>query len=366
MNKKYLIFILYIAFLVVLFEGSARLAFLTPEVSSMLWDHELGWRQSWIRRHQSTGKDIYYKFDVYDPAKGWISKSGLRDVKVFNDKVLNTNSKGFRGKQDYPYGQNKNKIRILILGDSFTFGDEVSDNETYSYYLQEMLPQTEIINLGVHGYGHDQMLILLKEEGIKYEPDIIILGFLPLDMSRNMLGFRDYEKPKFVLNDNKLVLTNTPVSPPEKVIAWDWVRPRVLDLYSVLRLKLMKKLGLYEKEKEAVTTAILEEISQIADSIGAFPVFAFLPSGDEISVDTALTPDEEYFFSMCNAINQVRCFSARPVFAEKLAKGMAFKQAGHWRPEGHLAVAESIKRNLVDEGLVPVSPVSTSDPVEFH
>jgi hypothetical protein len=39
--------------------------------------------------------------------------------------------------------------------------DEVSDDETYSFYLQEMLPQAEIINMGAHGYGHDQMLILL-------------------------------------------------------------------------------------------------------------------------------------------------------------------------------------------------------------
>jgi hypothetical protein len=41
-----------------------------------------------------------------------------------------------------------------------------------------MLPHTEVINMGVHGYGHDQMLILFGEEGVKYEPDIVILGFL--------------------------------------------------------------------------------------------------------------------------------------------------------------------------------------------
>jgi hypothetical protein len=35
----------------------------------------------------------------------------------------------------------------LILGDSFTFGDEVSDDETYSAHLQAMLPHTEIINM---------------------------------------------------------------------------------------------------------------------------------------------------------------------------------------------------------------------------
>jgi len=51
----------------------------------------------------------------------------------------------------------------------------VSDNETYSYYLQKMLPNAEIINMGVHGYGHDQMLIYLEEEGVKYKPDIFII-----------------------------------------------------------------------------------------------------------------------------------------------------------------------------------------------
>ena len=55
-----------------------------------------------------------------------------------------------------------------------------------------MLPQAEIINMGVHGYGHDQMLIFLKEEGIKYKPDIVLLGFLHMDMFRNMLDFRDF------------------------------------------------------------------------------------------------------------------------------------------------------------------------------
>ncbi len=55
----------------------------------------------------------------------------------------------------------------MVLADSFTFGDEVSDDETYSSYLQQALPGAENINLGVHGYGHDQMLILLMEDGIK-------------------------------------------------------------------------------------------------------------------------------------------------------------------------------------------------------
>ena len=53
-----------------------------------------------------------------------------------------------------------------MLGDSFTFGEDVGDDETYSHHLEQLLPGTEVINLGVHGYGHDQMLIYLREEGI--------------------------------------------------------------------------------------------------------------------------------------------------------------------------------------------------------
>lgn len=87
-----------------------------------------------------------------------------------------------------------------------------------------MLPHTEVINLGVHGYGHDQMLILLKEEGVKYEPDIVILGFMPIDMSRNLLKFRDFAKPRFILKGGKLKFTGSPVPRPEDILRWDWAR----------------------------------------------------------------------------------------------------------------------------------------------
>ena len=74
------------------------------------------------------------------------------------------------------------KNRILILGDSFTFGTNVSDEESYPYYLERLLPGTEVLNMGIEGYGHDQMLLYLKEEGLKYNPDIIIVGFLYCDI----------------------------------------------------------------------------------------------------------------------------------------------------------------------------------------
>ena len=106
-----------------------------------------------------------------------------------------------------------------MLGDSFTFGEDVGDDETYSHHLEQLLPGTEVINLGVHGYGHDQMLIYLREEGVRYRPDVVILGFLTGDMERNVLSFRDYAKPRFVLDGGKLALRNSPVPPPAEMAA---------------------------------------------------------------------------------------------------------------------------------------------------
>jgi len=166
---------LYLIFLLILFEGLARLCFIIPPISNrLMYEEDSTWRRIWIARHMDQ-TEVFYSFDALDPTKGWKSEPNMRDLAVFDQKILNTNSRGLRGKKDFSYDRDPNKLRILILGDSFTFGDEVSDNETYSYYLQKMLPNAEIINMGVHGYGHDQMLIYLEEEGVKYKPDIFII-----------------------------------------------------------------------------------------------------------------------------------------------------------------------------------------------
>ncbi len=354
-KNRFILVFGYVGFLVFLFEGSARLAFSIPQVAKRLQaNDEYTYRRNWVQEHQKYGMEAYYAFDMYDASKGWIPKPNLRDVKTFDNKTLSTNSKGLRGKKDFPYTKNKEKLRILILGDSFTFGDEVSDDETYSSYLQEMLPHTEVINMGVHGYGHDQMLILLKEEGVKYEPDIVILGFLSLDMSRNLLEFRDFAKPRFVLERGELKLTGTPVPRPEEILQWDWTRPRILDVFSTLQHRVKKISGLQKMEMEEVTTAILTDMIRLIESIRAIPILAYLPRGKEIAMDIAVTQDEAYMFSICQLNEKAKCFSTRPYFAEKIAKGETFKSGGHWEPAGHLTAAEAIKRYLVNEGYVTV------------
>ena len=351
-RRRYFFYALYLGFLLVLLEGSARLAFRVPALSSRLSVGDgLDWRRQWVARRRDAGKQFRFGFDAYDSTKGWKSRSNVRGMKVFNDKVLNTNAQGFRDLRDYAYARDTGKVRILLLGDSFTFGEAVSDDEMYASLLQRMLPGAEILNFGVHGYAHDQMLILLREQGIRYRPDIVMLGFISDDMSRNLVDFRDYAKPHYSIDNGALRLEGSPVPPIEQLLKWDWARPRLVDVAAVIRAKLTTREARTRKREE-LTAAILSEMIRVTDSIRATPMFVYLPIGKEIAVRSDSTEDERWFSRMCREHRTLKCFSALPQFQEEIRKGTTFKTRGHWDPAGHAVVAKAIERYLSDSGFV--------------
>src|SRR5262249_26983685 len=122
-----------------------------------------------------------------------------------------------RGLREYPVEKPAGERRVVVLGDSFTFGENVGDEQTYAFRLERLLEGASVLNFGVHGYGTDQQYLLLKERGFAYGPDVVILGFYEEDATRNVLAFRDYAKPVFRFRGQDLELTNVPVPPPEQL-----------------------------------------------------------------------------------------------------------------------------------------------------
>jgi hypothetical protein len=240
----------------------------------------------------------------------------------------------------------------LILGDSFTFGTGVNDTETYSYYLQTMLPETEVINCGVHAYGNDQMLIYLKEEGIKYNSDIILLGFIAADMKRNLLSFFTYAKPRFAVVDNKLVLENSPVPPPDTFINKEGFKLKFFDLLYILYQKCLWRFGLNTGKMETLTTAILDEMVATIKLSGAVPVFVYLPVISELLHKERMTPEESYLLRYCEE-REINCLSLRQQFAESIQKSGSFNKniLRHYDAGEHLLVAQGIKQYLLDRHL---------------
>lgn len=340
----------------VILEITLRVCFGIPSMAARLSDNEENtWRRNWIKTHQDG--ELEFKLDKHDPTKGWISKP-LAEIEVLNgDSLLkySINKAGNRGEVVYPYERTNDKLRILMIGDSFTFGEGVNNKETFSHYLQEMLPEAEVINLGVHGYGHDQILIHFEEEGVKYHPDLVILGFVSADMERNRMNFRDFAKPKFKLKEEKLVLTNSPVPGPEQILKKDWLRQRTSIVWSFMKYKMAKENGSLQKEEEEITSAILKRLFKSIETVGARAAVVYLPFGDQMHHPAERLSFENYIFKVCEDNQQKGCFSARPNFKKYKSKGIEFTSTGHHHWKGNYVIAESIKDYILGAGLYPDS-----------
>ena len=73
-------------------------------------------------------------------------------------------------------------LRILLLGDSFASAVQVQAHETLAARLEQALSQDagkpfEVINAGVAAYGTGQEYLLLDQEGVRYQPDLVLLLF---------------------------------------------------------------------------------------------------------------------------------------------------------------------------------------------
>ena len=101
------------------------------------------------------------------------------------------NSLGFRDRRDYSLEKPASTFRILVFGDSVTFGHGTLDTTTYPYLLEQRLRQWrpdvkwEVWNLGVPGYNTRQELTYLKELGPLAKPDLVVIGFYTNDFTGN-------------------------------------------------------------------------------------------------------------------------------------------------------------------------------------
>ena len=101
---------------------------------------------------------------------------------------ITINALGFRG-EDFDEAKAPGVLRILCLGDSYTFGDYVNDDETFPAALQAELRRRlpgrklEVINGGVNGYTITDEAALAREKGFALHPDVIVLGFVMNDLA---------------------------------------------------------------------------------------------------------------------------------------------------------------------------------------
>lgn len=152
------------------------------------------------------------KFWTYDELLGWAhtpNQRGRFNHRDFSVEVVH-NSQGMR---DSEYSMERTeKKRMLVLGDSFGWGFGVEHHERFSEILEHAHPNWEIMNASVSGYGTDQQFLFLKERGIAFKPDVVLLLFHPNDFENNRHAEESWHfKPFFVIERGQLKLQNVPV-----------------------------------------------------------------------------------------------------------------------------------------------------------
>jgi len=95
-------------------------------------------------------------------------------------------AQGMRGPEEFaamrPPGT---KLRVLVLGDSFTYGVGVADDEIFVDRLRRALPGVEFINAGCSGYGQREQLAILDQLGAALRPDLVVATFFWNDLGDN-------------------------------------------------------------------------------------------------------------------------------------------------------------------------------------
>jgi hypothetical protein len=101
------------------------------------------------------------------------------------------NSLGWRGRREYREAK-QTDYRVLFLGDSFTYGIGVNDDQTFASRVEKNLRadrmSVEVMNAGCPGKGTDYELKCFQTLGRKFHPDLTVLSCLGNDFQDNARG----------------------------------------------------------------------------------------------------------------------------------------------------------------------------------
>lgn len=102
--------------------------------------------------------------------------------------LIKSNSKGFRDRE-FSFEIPSGKKRIIVLGDSFTFGHGVENDEAYPKVLERQLAARgpfEVINAGIPANSLSDYIRLVKELSGSYRADIVMMGLHGGDISESI------------------------------------------------------------------------------------------------------------------------------------------------------------------------------------
>lgn len=310
----------------------------------------------------------------HHPQLGWYhqkNKDSVHDLENFSVKI-HTNSAGFRGYREYTREKPAGTVRVLAVGDSFTFGFGVADDQPFPVVLEKRHDRLEVLNLGVAAYGIDQMLMAFRHIGLEYQADYVFISIFPEDFWRNLRAFADtgHAKPYFILKpDETLKLQNVPVPQPftlrtnqfPEVIQYGPIE-NILMKSAAYRLcqrtflKIAKGLDWIDPDTTAewiLGRVILKQLIDEIEESGARPVLIAIPP-DRWIRDYRKTSLQRSLIRFAEK-EGVDFIDLTPIFREAIPAGRLsdyyIEGDGHWTAKGHELAANAFEEYLENQGV---------------
>ena len=204
---------------------------------------------------------------TFDPLVGWKLplQTVMEETSEEYSSSYSSNAQGFRSRRDFSLPLSGR--RIAFLGDSYTFGSGVEDDETFAHLLGSMFPDTRSYNFGIGAFGLDQMLLTLRHYALPVEPELVILSFIRYDLDRSLSSYREDHawrwKPAFRLSDGEL-LPMTLESRPGALVSFFHQQSHLFRLWRSLQGSLNRRwaVGYRWRLNRAIFEAIRDECVQ--------------------------------------------------------------------------------------------------------
>ena len=273
-----------------------------------------GYRQ---RLAETKQMPLYHE---HDARIGWTIGKNRRS----SDGLYYSSLEGLRAPgPDLAFASRRPRYRIALVGDSFTFGQDVRYEESWGARLEQVLGNdVQVLNFGVGGYGVDQAYLRYVHDVLAWRPDIVIFSFISHDLIRcvavhNFLLFPGvldlpFDRPRFHLQNGTLVQLNQPVPAPSAILSqdslqqlplldydvsyhwWEWDRPRWRVLQRSYLFRYLTSVYhpieptrdvVSDQQMRAIGGELFRSFVRTAQREKTLPLVFFFPSRNELPPD---------------------------------------------------------------------------------
>lgn len=303
---------------------------------------------------------------------------------------IEVNSKGLRG-SEVEYAKPAGERRLLVLGDSFTFAEQVNQHETFTQRLEDRLNarggagRFRVLNAGSNGWSTANELVFLAEEGMKFSPDLVVVAFYAgndvSDNYRRVATVRDaeradlalrgvdaFEGPRGILRRSMLyTVVETGV-----LAKLPWWQPAGDSDASVRRLPRTP-----DEVEEAweISAGLLNRTRLVAESRGAKMMAMVIPSASEVAArqrsrddddqpqenpDPAAAPSIVDVHARLGEIGgrlDLAMLDLLPALQRQALRSrqrLYYRQNAHFTAAGHELAAKELYDFLIERRLIPV------------